>query len=141
MERSGLADLALDVRAAANGADWGRALRAARLTAGGRHDEEWGRPNYCLTASISSEILTLSPTRKPPAARATFQFRPKSLRLMLVWALNPATSLPNGVLPRPVISVSRTTSRVMPLMVRSPITRNLSLPARSTRVLLKVMAV
>ena len=50
----------------------------------------------CLTALTSRVILTLSPTRMPPASRATFQVRPKSLRLIVVSPENPARVLPNG---------------------------------------------
>jgi len=51
-------------------------------------------------------ILMVSPTKKPPASRATFQFSPKSLRLIDVCASKPATVVPKGDLPRPVSVVS-----------------------------------
>ena len=41
----------------------------------------------CLPASTSSAILTVSPTRRPPASSATFQPRSNSLRLIWVRAL------------------------------------------------------
>src|SRR5947208_15640136 len=58
----------------------------------------------------------MSPTSKPPVSRATFQVRPKSLRLICVLASKPMVSgAPGmGIFPRPVSSVSSTTSRVTP---------------------------
>src|SRR2546429_8648638 len=78
----------------------------------------------CLWASTASSILMMSPTSKPPVSRATFQVRPKSLRLICVLASKPTVSgAPGmGIFPRPVSSVSSTTSRVTPRIVRSPIT-------------------
>src|SRR3982074_2256861 len=55
-----------------------------------------------LTAWTSIRTLTLSPTSRPPLSSAAFQFKPNSRRLSVVSAVNPATSLPNGFLPRPL---------------------------------------
>src|SRR5215208_176020 len=93
----------------------------------------------CLTASMSSSILTSSPTRKPPASSGAFQVRSKSLRSSSVCAVQEATSVPNGVLPPPSYSASNVTGRVTPRIVRSPITRNWLSPLGVTDVDAKVI--
>jgi len=44
---------------------------------------------FRFTHSMSSSIATSSPTTQPPASRALFQSRPKSLRLTVVTAEAP----------------------------------------------------
>jgi hypothetical protein len=51
------------------------------------------------TNSTSNVIVTSSPTRNPPASSATFQFRPKSLRLIFAVAERPIRVLPHGSFP------------------------------------------
>lgn len=41
---------------------------------------------YCLTVSTSIEILTSSPTNRPPVSVGAFHVRPKSFRLIFVFA-------------------------------------------------------
>jgi hypothetical protein len=54
-----------------------------------------GSSSYaCSTASRSISMVTSSLTSTPPDSRAWFQLRPKSLRLILVLAVKPATTLP-----------------------------------------------
>src|SRR5260370_42133217 len=64
----------------------------------------WGddRVQAFLTAWTSIRTLTLSPTSRPPLSSAAFQFKANSRRLTGVSAVNPAPSLPNGFLPRPL---------------------------------------
>ena len=64
---------------------------------------------------------------------------PKSLRFSVVVASKPAAgTLAIGCSPPPLTVTSRVTGLVMPLMVRSPVTVSLLVPAASTLVLLKV---
>src|SRR5207249_9725588 len=60
----------------------------------------------CLTNSSSMLIVIVSPTSQPPVSSATFQFRSQCLRLILVCALKPALSVPQGVLACPAYSTS-----------------------------------
>ena len=48
-------------------------------------------------------MVTSSPTRMPPASRAAFQVRPKSLRLIFATAERPTRVLPDGSLPGAVL--------------------------------------
>ena len=78
-------------------------------------------------------------TRTPPLSSATFQVMPKSSRLISVLAVTASFSLPHGSFATPSSSTSRVTSRVTPLIVRSPTTVK-SLPFwATTRALPKVM--
>ena len=52
----------------------------------------------CWMISTSMAMLTVSPTSHPPVSNATFHVRPKSLRLILVRAVNPALTIPHGLL-------------------------------------------
>src|SRR5438093_12284009 len=74
----------------------------------------------CLTNSSSMLIVIVSPTSQPPVSSATFQFRSQCLRLILVCALKPALSVPQGVLACPAYSTSSTTGFVTSRIVRSP---------------------
>ncbi len=87
----------------------------------------------CLTALTSRVILTLSLTRMPPASRATFQVRPKSLRLIVVSPENPARVLPHGSATMPSVSTAIVTDRVTSLTVRSPTSTKSSPSMRTSR--------
>src|SRR5437773_202275 len=85
-----------------------------------------------FVASTSIVIVTSSPTATPPASSAWFQVRPKSLRLIFVVACAPARVLPHGSFISGVgPSTSRTTGRVTPCRVRSPLTLYRPVPAGS----------
>src|SRR6266545_1525542 len=84
-------------------------------------------------------IVIVSPTSQPPVSSATFQFRSKSLRLILVWALKPALVVPQGVLACPAYSTESTTGLVMSRMVSSPYSLPWVSSRSSTRLLLKVI--
>src|SRR5690242_21951890 len=58
----------------------------------------WKCAAYAFTASTSKVIETSSPTRMPPVSSAAFHVRPKSLRLILVVAVQPILVLPHGSL-------------------------------------------
>ena len=76
---------------------------------------------YFCTNSASIVMVTSSPTSTPPASRALFQPRLKSLRLILVEADTPRTVMPNGDLAGALSAVALSvTGLVTPLMVRSP---------------------
>ena len=71
-----------------------------------------------FTNSASRVTVTSPPTRIPPVSRAAFQFRPKSLRLILVVAETPTRVLPQGSLLGGVgPSTAKRTLRVTPRMV------------------------
>src|SRR5207302_3059127 len=74
-----------------------------------------------LTTSTSSASLTSSPTRRPPAASATFHVSPQPLRLMAVLALKPACTPPIGSFACPEYTTSSVTGRFTSRMVRSPV--------------------
>ena len=80
----------------------------------------------------------MSETSTPPASRAAFQVRPKSLRLTTVLPSKPMRSLPNGSTAAPLYSNSMVTGLVVSMMVRSPVTTR-SLPSALMSVDLKVM--
>jgi hypothetical protein len=71
--------------------------------------------------------------RTPPVSSAALYVRPKSLREISVLASKPARLLPNGSVAMPMNSVARTTERVTPLIVRSPVTAKSS-PEAATEV-------
>ena len=56
---------------------------------------------YCAIACTDALIFTSSPTRKPPASSAAFQFRPKSFRLIVTSVSKPTRALPHGSLAAP----------------------------------------
>src|SRR6266478_3136752 len=73
----------------------------------------------------SKLMVTASPTSRPPASRAAFQVRPKSFRLIRVVAESPIRVFPHGSFCAGLgPSTSKTTFRVTPRIVRSPLTRN-----------------
>src|SRR5467141_2171771 len=83
---------------------------------------------------------TSSPTTTPPLSKVAFHFTPKSWRLILVVALAAVRVLPQGSFMGAVgPSTSRTTSLVVPRMVRSPVTLSLPGATCSTFLDLKVM--
>jgi len=84
-------------------------------------------------AELASSIFPLSPPSTPPVSRAAFHVRSKSLREISVDASKPARELPKGSVAMPANSVRRTTERVTPLMVRSPVTAKSS-PSAATEV-------
>src|SRR5262245_25472240 len=89
------------------GKDLGKPLRADQ--APGAHDIREnvdGETIHVLMASTSMLMSTFSPTSKPPASSATFHVRPKSLRLMEVFAEKPTRSPPHGSFTRPAYSTS-----------------------------------
>ena len=92
-----------------------------------------------LFASIAIWTFTSSPTSIPPVSRALFQTRPKSFRLSVTAVSRPIFSLPKGSLPSPSSVTGSVTDFVTPRMVRSPVTRKLSLPLALTDVLLKLI--
>jgi len=80
-------------------------------------------------------MVTSSPTRMPPVSSAAFQFRPNSLRLILVLAARPRRVFPQGSLAGGVgPSTVNTTLRVTPRIVSSPATANSPSPTRLMRV-------
>lgn len=81
-----------------------------------------------------------SPTITPPVSSTWFQVNPNSRRSIAVVALNAARSLPQGSFARPSCSTSSATSRVTPLMVRSPMTRSRSPAVRVTALDLNVIS-
>src|SRR5579863_291019 len=88
----------------------------------------------------STVMWTSLPTSQPPVSRAAFQFRPKSLRLILPLAEMPMRVLPQGSLFGAVgPSTSNVTGLVTPCTVRSPVTRYSASPLRSTFVDLNVI--
>src|SRR6185436_7392114 len=113
------------------GPPWGR-------SGGGRAigvDRQARRPS-----SISIVTLTSSPTSSPPPSSAAFQLTSKSLRLIRVVALTPRFSLPQGSrISGDSGSTSSVLSRVMPRMVRSPVTSRCPPLPGSTRFERKVM--
>src|SRR6266850_234942 len=93
-----------------------------------------------LTSSTSMMMDTSSPTTTPPLSRVAFHFTPKSWRLILVLAVAALRVFPQGSLRGAVgPSTSRTTSLVVPRMVRSPVTLSLPGATCSTFLDLKVM--
>ena len=75
---------------------------------------------------MSSCNLTLSLTKKPPVSSATFQIRPKSLRLSSPVPSKPARALPKGSVAVPVGSTVMSMLFVTPLIVRFPVTTKVS---------------
>src|SRR5713101_4842954 len=73
--------------------------------------------------SWTSKLMdTASPTSRPPASRAAFQVRPKSFRLIRVVAESPIRVFPHGSFCAGLgPSTSKTTFRVTPRIVRSPL--------------------
>src|SRR5437016_360076 len=72
---------------------------------------------------MSKVIVTASPTSRPPASKAAFQVRPKSFRLIRVVAESPIRVFPHGSFCAGLgPSTSKTTFRVTPRIVRSPLT-------------------
>src|SRR5206468_12534148 len=79
------------------------------------------RPYFCLMTSISRLMSTSSPTTSPPLSRTLLHFIPKSCRLILPCAVNPARVFPIGSFgARPLKVPVRTTSLFTPSRVRSP---------------------
>src|SRR6185503_11284153 len=93
------------------------------------------------TTCESIESFTSSPTTTPPVSSNWFQPKPKSLRLSLPVALNPARLFPYGSLATPSSVASSAISFVTPCSVNSPMSRYWfeSRDTCSTRRLLKVI--
>ena len=77
---------------------------------------------YAFTNCSSPAIFTSSETITPPASRAAFQFKPKSLLLIFPSKEKPAFVCPQGSTLIPPKSTSSFTGFVTPLMVRFPVT-------------------
>src|SRR5579875_1204080 len=94
-----------------------------------------------VEASTFSSIFTSSPKAASPLLSVPFQFRPKSLRLIVVVAVNPRTSdLPSmSTCSLPGASIVSVTGFVTPCSVRSPVTRYPPAPFCFTPVLLNVI--
>src|SRR5439155_16010407 len=72
---------------------------------------------------MSNLMVTASPTSRPPASRAAFQVSPKSFRLIRFVAESPIRVFPHGSFCAGLgPSTSKTTLRVTPRIVRSPLT-------------------
>src|SRR5689334_6242853 len=84
--------------------------------------------NYFLTNCTSALIFTSSLTNTPPASSAAFQFKPKSVRLILPVNEKPAFSFPQGSLVTPPNSTVNVTSLVTPLIVSLPLNSYSSSP-------------
>ena len=82
--------------------------------------------------------MILSPTTTPPPSIGISKSTPKALRLISVVAEKPERVPPHGSGWVPLNSRSSTTGRVVPLMVRSPVTLKFD-PAGSTLVDTKVI--
>src|ERR1019366_1518891 len=73
------------------------------------------------TASASISSLTLGDTTNPPVSSAALKLTPKSLRSISPEAVNSRRWLPHGSWMTPSNWTSRTTGRVTPWMVSSPV--------------------
>ena len=80
--------------------------------------------------SVSKASDISSPTMTPPASVSGFQTNPKSFRLIFAVAETPVRMLPQGSLTGGTgPSTSKVTSRVVPRIVRSPVSLYRSVPA------------